>query len=81
MQLDDGLDAVNKAVVDKITSRAIKGMATYGKPMTRTDVSTLAWLQHFQEELLDAAVYVERLIQDERNRVLDREINPEVYKP
>jgi hypothetical protein len=32
--------------------------------MERTDLTTLEWLTHLQEELMDAAVYVERLLGD-----------------
>ena len=32
--------------------------------MERTDLSTIEWLTHLQEELMDAAVYVERLLRD-----------------
>jgi len=32
--------------------------------MERGDLDLLAWLQHLQEELMDAAVYVERLMQE-----------------
>ena len=32
--------------------------------MERTDLNTTEWLTHLQEELMDAAVYVERLMGD-----------------
>lgn len=32
--------------------------------MERTDLNTIEWLTHLQEELMDAAVYVERLMGD-----------------
>ena len=32
--------------------------------MEREDLNIQDWLTHLQEELMDAAVYVERLIQD-----------------
>ena len=32
--------------------------------MERTDLNTLEWLVHLQEELMDAAVYVERLLDE-----------------
>jgi hypothetical protein len=37
------------------------GYQKYGTTTERTDIDFLGWLQHLQEELLDAAVYVERL--------------------
>jgi hypothetical protein len=36
--------------------------------MTRTNLNTLDWLRHAQEEALDLAVYLERLIADEENK-------------
>ena len=36
-------------------------MRKYGVNTDRTDLSTMEWLQHLQEELMDACVYVEKL--------------------
>ena len=38
----------------------------YGVTMTRTDLNDLDWLVHLQEEMMDSAVYLERIIQDKR---------------
>lgn len=43
-------------------------MDTYGVAMTRTDIDYLAWLKHAQEEALDLANYLERLIYEEELR-------------
>ncbi len=51
-------------VCKKILMRAKVGKAKYGVTMERTDLDIVEWLTHLQEELMDAAVYVERLIQD-----------------
>lgn len=48
-------------VVDLIVSRANRGLIKYGVTTDRTDLNALEWLQHLQEELLDAAVYIEKL--------------------
>lgn len=48
-------------VVDLIVSRANRGLIKYGVTTDRTDLNTFEWLQHLQEELLDAAVYIEKL--------------------
>ena len=53
----------------KIYNRAIMGKAKYGVTMERTDLTTLDWLVHTQEEAMDSAVYLERLIQDEKKRL------------
>tara|TARA_R110001592_G_scaffold35695_4_gene121198 strand:- start:15999 stop:16223 length:225 start_codon:yes stop_codon:yes gene_type:complete len=51
-------------VCDKIQQRADVGKRKYGVTMERGDLSTIEWLVHLQEELMDAAVYVERLIKE-----------------
>jgi hypothetical protein len=54
-------DAIIEAVVAQLRTRAKKGKEKYGTTMERDDLSPLQWLQHLQEELMDAAVYVEKL--------------------
>lgn len=56
---------VEDAVAVKIQKRADAGLAKYGVTMERTDLSRLDWLIHAQEEAMDLAVYLERLIQDD----------------
>tara|TARA_R100000544_G_scaffold36483_1_gene24900 strand:- start:25 stop:273 length:249 start_codon:yes stop_codon:yes gene_type:complete len=51
-------------VINKIRERAEVGKNKYGVTMERTDLNTLEWLVHLQEELMDAAVYIERLMRD-----------------
>jgi len=54
-------------VIKKIRERAEVGKNKYGVTMERTDLDTMEWLVHLQEELMDAAVYVERLLNDFKN--------------
>ena len=54
-------DAINEAVIDQFRTRAEKGKEKYGTTMERDDLTLMQWLQHLQEELMDAAVYVEKL--------------------
>ncbi len=42
-------------------SRMNAGFYKYGTNTTREDLTTEQWLQHLQEELLDAAIYVQVL--------------------
>lgn len=49
------------SVIEQLTRRMEVGYNKYGVTTERTDIDLLGWLQHLQEELLDAAVYVERL--------------------
>lgn len=54
---------IEERVMDKIRDRAIRGKLKYGTTMERTDLTELQWLIHAQEEALDLAVYLEKLIQ------------------
>ena len=54
-------DKIVESVIDQLRTRAKKGKLKYGTTMERDDLSPLQWLQHLQEELMDAAVYVEKL--------------------
>jgi hypothetical protein len=54
-------DAITDAVVVQLRTRAEKGKEKYGTTMERDDLTLMQWLQHLQEELMDAAVYVEKL--------------------
>jgi hypothetical protein len=46
-----------------LQQRAQRGLKKYGVTMDRTDLTQLDWLRHAQEEMLDGAVYLEKLIQ------------------
>ena len=48
-------------VVKQLRDREEEGLLKYGVNTERKDLSTLQWLQHLQEELMDASVYIEKL--------------------
>jgi hypothetical protein len=50
------------AVRRKLKARAMAGIKKYGVTTMRDDLSPGDWLQHLQEELMDAAVYIEALM-------------------
>lgn len=52
-------DANVEAVRAKLSERAAVGLRKYGVSTERGDLSPEDWLRHLQEELLDAAVYIE----------------------
>ncbi len=54
-------DKIVQTVVEAYKKRSEVGIAKYGKTMEREDLSTLDWLQHLQEELMDATLYIESL--------------------
>jgi hypothetical protein len=64
-------------VINKIRERAEVGKNKYGVTMERTDLNTLEWLVHLQEELMDAAVYVERLLNDLKRFELEQKYGPD----
>lgn len=65
------LDPMNEAVRAKIKSRAELGMKKYGVSIMRNDIDLLGWLNHLQEELMDACVYIERSMHEIRSKQND----------
>lgn len=60
------MSIIEDKVCEKIQERSEVGKSKYGVTMERTDLNTVEWLTHLQEELMDATVYVERLLGDVR---------------
>lgn len=54
-------DSIVKSVVDKYQQRSDTGQKKYGTSLDRGDLNLLEWLNHLQEELMDATLYVEKL--------------------
>ena len=48
-------------VVNSFHNRMETGYKKYGVTTERKDIDLMGWLQHLQEELMDACVYVERI--------------------
>ena len=51
-------------VVRQLRDREEVGLRKYGVNTERTDLTSLEWLQHLQEELMDASVYIEKIKND-----------------
>jgi dihydrofolate reductase len=72
---DDGLkivrywrtQSVEDKVIEQIRARQAAGALKYGTTMRRDDLSVGDWLQHAKEEMLDAAIYLQKLqdVQDQ----------------
>ena len=60
MTLD--LQTIEEKVIAKIHARREMGLRKYFTTMERTDLSRLQWLVHAQEEAMDMAIYLEKLI-------------------
>jgi hypothetical protein len=58
-------DPVVEAVCARLLARSRMGQRKYGATLAREDLNRAEWLRHLQEELLDAALYVERLLLEE----------------
>lgn len=50
-----------KSVIKKYKKRAEIVFHKYGTTTERTDIDLLGCLNHLQEELMDATIYIERL--------------------
>ena len=53
------MDRNVEKVITQLRDREEEGLRKYGVNTERTDLTTLQWLQHLQEELMDASVYIE----------------------
>ena len=65
------MSQIEDDVCRKIQARSDKGIAKYGVTMEREDLSITEWRTHLQEEMMDAILYVEKLLQvqpDEEER-------------
>ena len=62
------LDSVVTAVINSFKQRAEFGQKKYGTNLDRTDLSVLDWIQHAQEEHMDAILYLEKLKQCFQNK-------------
>ncbi len=56
-----------KKVIEQLKERENRGIQKYGVNTDRTDLSPTEWLQHLQEELMDGAVYIEKLKMELKN--------------
>jgi len=57
------VSSVENRVCLKILDRAEVGEKKYGTTMDRTDLSTADWIKHAQEEAMDLAVYLEKILE------------------
>jgi hypothetical protein len=58
---ENDVDSVVFSVLKKITGRAKFGKEKYKTDLDRTDLTTIDWITHAQEELMDAMLYLEKL--------------------
>jgi hypothetical protein len=63
-------DKIVNEVIKNFEKRSIIGFLKYGTNLERTDLNFLQWINHLQEELMDATLYLEKL-KDETKRLSD----------
>ena len=68
------------AVIEELQMRERKGLGAYGTTVDRQDFSYQTWQQHLFEELLDAAVYLRRIMNFEIYSEEEHATYMELYK-
>lgn len=69
------MSSIEEQVCFKILKRSEVGKKKYGTTMEREDLSKLDWLKHAQEEAMDMAVYLQKLIELEEKKPFKYEWN------
>jgi hypothetical protein len=60
-QINFSSDSIVNSIIHKFINRSNLGIQKYGTTLDRNDLSTNDWIQHVQEELMDAILYLEKL--------------------
>jgi hypothetical protein len=55
------MDPVVQSVIEKFQKRSEVGQQKYGTTLEANNLPFLDWVQHMQEELMDAILYLEKL--------------------
>ena len=61
---EEKLDSVVTSVVEQFKQRSTVGKAKYGTDLDRKDLTTLEWIEHAKQELMDGILYLEKLKQE-----------------
>lgn len=56
-------DSIVEAIIQRFRDRAEDGLKKYETDLDRKDLTPLQWIQHAQDELQDAILYLEKLKQ------------------
>jgi hypothetical protein len=72
MKMEPKYDSVVTAVISSFKSRADFGFKKYGTNLDRKDLKPLDWIQHTQEELMDAILYLEKMKKELSSSTPDR---------
>jgi hypothetical protein len=73
-------DPVVERVVDKFVSRSDVGFKKYGITLNDDKSNLFVWMNHLQEELMDAIIYMQKLKESSMEEMQDALIKTmEVY--
>lgn len=56
------MDKIVHQLIIKYLNRSYEGQKKYGTTLDRNDLMLRDWMQHLQEELMDASLYIEKLM-------------------
>jgi len=62
--MEKPIDSIVESVIAKFKHRSETGIEKYGKTLDREDLNFIEWVNHLQEELMDAILYAEKLKQN-----------------
>jgi len=65
-------DQIVIRVLSRFAERSQVGINKYNTTLERTDLSTLEWLTHAQEEAMDFVLYLERLKDEYKSKDISR---------
>lgn len=57
----ENTDSVVYSIIEQFKQRSDFGLEKYGTDLDRTDLKPVDWIQHAQEEHMDAILYLEKL--------------------
>jgi hypothetical protein len=55
------MDPIVQSVIERFQQRSELGQKKYGTTLEGNTLPFLSWVQHMQEELMDAILYLEKL--------------------
>ena len=72
-------DPILIRVLAKYYERSERGIEKYGRTLDRDDLNFLDWLNHLQEELMDATLYIEKLKKEAQRKSIIELMNMDSY--
>jgi hypothetical protein len=70
------MDKILEEVIYRMRQRSEIGIKKYGTTLDREDLTHLDWLNHLQEELMDAILYLQKIKHNETTRLSNTNQGP-----